>query len=79
LSALLAGRFLPPRKILVLISIRGSFDTRAIVRLEGLGKLKSPPHLGLEPASSGSVLIGDVIYLHIIRFWYLLNVLIMVN
>jgi hypothetical protein len=40
LSALHAGRPLPPGKFLVLISIRCSVDPRAILRLEGLGQLK---------------------------------------
>jgi hypothetical protein len=40
LSALSAGRPLPPGKFLVLISVRSFVDSRAIVGLEGLGKLK---------------------------------------
>jgi hypothetical protein len=40
LSALRAGRILQQGKFLVLISVRDRVDPRAMVRLEGLGKLK---------------------------------------
>jgi hypothetical protein len=52
LSALRAGRSLPPGRFLVLISARGLVDPRAIVRLEGLGQLKNPvTSAGIEPAT----------------------------
>jgi hypothetical protein len=40
LSVLRAGRPLPPRRFLVLISVKGCMDPMARVRLEGLGQLK---------------------------------------
>jgi hypothetical protein len=52
LSALSAGRPSLPRIFLVLISVRGWVDSRAIVRLEGLGQSKNPiTSSGLEPAT----------------------------
>jgi hypothetical protein len=39
----------PPGRFVVLISVRGLVDTRAIVWLEGLGKLKNSTSLGLKP------------------------------
>jgi hypothetical protein len=53
-SALGAGRPLSPGRILVLISVTGWVDPRAIVRLEGLGKLKKKNPMtssGIEPAT----------------------------
>jgi hypothetical protein len=40
LSALCAGHHLPPGRFLILNSVRGGVDPRAIVQLEGLGKLE---------------------------------------
>jgi hypothetical protein len=52
LSALRAGRPLPAGIFLVLISLRGLVDPRAIVRLEGLGQLKKKStSSGLETAT----------------------------
>jgi hypothetical protein len=50
LSALRAGRPLPPGRFLILISVRGLVDPRATVRLEGLGQLNNPmTALGIQP------------------------------
>jgi hypothetical protein len=42
---------LPPRRFLILISIRSWVDPRAIVRLEELGKFEFPMTTGIEPAT----------------------------
>jgi hypothetical protein len=42
LTVMCAGRPLPPGKFFVLIFVSGSVDPKAIVQLEGLGKLKNP-------------------------------------
>jgi hypothetical protein len=43
---------LPPRKFLVLISVRGWVDPRATVQLEGLGQLKNPmTSSGIKPST----------------------------
>jgi hypothetical protein len=63
LSALRAGRLLPPEKFLVLISIIDWVNPRAIVRLEELGLYKnlmaSP---GIEPATFQLVAVFQVRY-----------------
>jgi hypothetical protein len=42
LSALCTGSALLPGRFLVLISVRGWFDLRAIMWLDEIGKLKNP-------------------------------------
>jgi hypothetical protein len=42
LSALRASLFLPAVRFLLLISVRGLFNPRFILRLERLGQLKNP-------------------------------------
>jgi hypothetical protein len=52
LSTLRASLSLLPEKFLVLISVSGRGESRAIVRLEGLGKLKNPvTSPGIEPTT----------------------------
>jgi hypothetical protein len=52
LSALHASHPLPSGRFLVLISLKGKVDPRAIVRLEGSGKLKNPiTSLQIEPVT----------------------------
>jgi hypothetical protein len=51
LSASRDGRSLPPGRFLILVSLKGSVDPRATVRLEGLGQLKNTMTSGIEPAT----------------------------
>jgi hypothetical protein len=52
LSVLRAGRPLPQGDTLILISVRGWVDPRAIVKLEELGKLKNRvTSSGFEPVT----------------------------
>jgi hypothetical protein len=51
LSAYAPADLYTPGRFLLLISVRGWVDPRAIVRLEGLGKLKKSTSSGLDPAT----------------------------
>jgi hypothetical protein len=51
LSALSAGRPLPPRRFLLLIILRGLVDSRAVVWLEGLGQFKNSVTSGIKPVT----------------------------
>jgi hypothetical protein len=51
LTALRAGRPLPPGRFLGRISVRGLVDPRTIVQLEGLGQSKNSTSSGLEPVT----------------------------
>jgi hypothetical protein len=52
LSALCGGSPFPQERFLVLISVSGLVDPRAIVRLEGLGQLKNlMTSSGIKPAT----------------------------
>jgi hypothetical protein len=69
LSTLRTSRPLTPGRFLVLISVRGWVDPRAIVRMEGLDQLKNTmTSSGIEPATFP---FTDIIFnpCHLIRRW----------
>jgi hypothetical protein len=63
LSALRAGCPLHPGRFLVLISVRGWVDPGAVVRLEGLGQLKSP----MTSTPLSSVLLGKATLAQLVK------------
>jgi hypothetical protein len=74
LSALCAGRPLTPGRSLILISVRGCVDPRDIVRLEGLGQLKSPmrcsavSNLSVAPTALRAVVSIDFVLYNVTLF-----------
>jgi hypothetical protein len=69
-SALGAGHPLPRGRFLVLIYVRGCVDPRAIVRLEGLYKLKNPmTSQGIESATFQLVAqcLNKLRFLHVLE------------
>jgi hypothetical protein len=78
LSALCTGRPLCPGRFLVLISVRGRVDPRAIVRLKRLGKLKKITLIGtrtrdlpacsMVPQPTTLPRVPVIIYIHTHRF-----------
>jgi hypothetical protein len=52
LSALSSGRHLPPKRFLLLNSVKELVNHKAVAKLEGLGKLENPITLeGIEPVT----------------------------
>jgi hypothetical protein len=70
LSALCVGHFLPPGIFLLLISVKGWFNPRAIVQLKGLGKLKNPMTWA-EPLCLNQLYycLPDNIFLQRLKMW----------
>jgi hypothetical protein len=52
LSALRAGRLLPPGRFLLLIFVNGRVDPSTVVRMDGFGQMKNQMATsGIEPAT----------------------------